>query len=114
MIVHVPMAVHPGVKRVLVIGGGDGGVARELTHYEEIEAIDVVEQDKLFVDVCRKFFPPTPAPRRPARQGDLSDGLRFLRSKQDEYDLIINDATIRSVTRRGSLQRSSTAAAIRR
>ena len=45
MIVHVPMAVHPNVKRVLVIGGGDGGVARELTHYEEIEAIDVVEQD---------------------------------------------------------------------
>ena len=57
MIVHVPMAVHPNVKRVLVIGGGDGGVARELTHYEEIEAIDVVEQDKLFVDVCRKYFP---------------------------------------------------------
>ena len=43
MIVHVPMAVHPCVKNVLVIGGGDGGVARELSHYEEIEKIDVVE-----------------------------------------------------------------------
>ena len=57
MIVHVPMAVHPNVKRVLVIGGGDGGVARELSHYQEIEVIDVVEPDKMFVDVCRKFFP---------------------------------------------------------
>ena len=37
MIVHVPMAVHPHVKNVLVIGGGDGGVARELGYYEEIE-----------------------------------------------------------------------------
>ena len=42
MIVHVPMAVHPDVKRVLVIGGGDGGVARELSHYQEIEVIDEI------------------------------------------------------------------------
>ena len=42
MIVHVPMAVHPNVKKVLVIGGGDGGVARELSHYEEIEVIGVL------------------------------------------------------------------------
>ena len=37
MVVHIPMAVHPNVKHVLVIGGGDGGVARELGHYKEIE-----------------------------------------------------------------------------
>ena len=46
MVVHVPMAVHPDVKRVLVIGGGDGGVARELSHYKEIEVIDIAEPDK--------------------------------------------------------------------
>ena len=57
MIVHVPMAVHPCVKNVLVIGGGDGGVARELSHYEEIEKIDVVEPDRVFVEVCKEFFP---------------------------------------------------------
>ena len=94
MIVHVPMAVHPGVRRVLVIGGGDGGVARELTHYEEIETIDVVEQDKLFVDVCRKFFPANACGLDDPRVNVYyQDGLRFLRSKQDDYDLIINDAT---------------------
>ena len=48
MIVHVPMAVHPHVKKVLVIGGGDGGVARELGYYDEIEQIDVVEPDRVF------------------------------------------------------------------
>ena len=57
MIVHVPMAVHPHVRKVLVIGGGDGGVARELTHYDEIEEIDVVETDHVFIDVCRDYFP---------------------------------------------------------
>ena len=54
MIVHVPMAVHPHVKKVLVIGGGDGGVARELSRYPEIEEIDVVETDHVFIDVCRE------------------------------------------------------------
>ena len=42
MIVHVPMAVHPDVKKVLVIGAGDGGVVRELVRYPEVEHIDLV------------------------------------------------------------------------
>lgn len=94
MIVHVPMAVHPCVHRVLVIGGGDGGVARELSHYEEIESIDVVEPDKLFVDVCRTFFPDNACGLDDSRvKIYYEDGLRFLRSKKDTYDLIINDCT---------------------
>lgn len=94
MIVHVPMAVHPLVKRVLVIGGGDGGVARELSHYNEIEVIDVVEPDKMFVDVCRDFFPDNAVGLDDDRVTIYNrDGLRFLRSKHDEYDLIINDCT---------------------
>jgi len=94
MIVHVPMAVHPCVRRVLVIGGGDGGVARELSHYGEIETIDVVEPDKLFVDVCRKYFPDNACGLDDSRVRIFyEDGLRFLRSKKDDYDLIINDCT---------------------
>ena len=49
MVTHVPMAVHPNVKNVLIIGGGDGGVAKELIQYPGIESIDVVETDKMFV-----------------------------------------------------------------
>ena len=94
MIVHVPMAVHPNVRRVLVIGGGDGGVARELSYYDEIEAIDVVEPDKMFVDVCREFFPDNAKGLDDPRVTVYyQDGLRFLRAKQDAYDLIINDST---------------------
>lgn len=59
MITHVPMAVHPKVRDVLVIGAGDGGVIRELTRYPEIEHIDMVEIDPLVVEVCRKYLPKT-------------------------------------------------------
>lgn len=55
MVTHVPMAVHPNAKKILIIGGGDGGVAKELIKYPFVEKIDVVETDKMFVDVCRKF-----------------------------------------------------------
>ena len=94
MIVHVPMAVHPGVKKVLVIGGGDGGVARELSRYPEIEEIDVVEEDQLFIDVCKEWFPDNACGLEDPRVKIYNEnGLRFLRSRQDQYDIIINDCT---------------------
>ena len=94
MVVHVPMAVHPNVKNVLIIGGGDGGVARVCTEYKEIENIDVVEPDELFVRVSREFFPETAKGfDDPRGNGTNMDGLRFLRRCTDKYDLIINDST---------------------
>ena len=93
MMTHVPMAVHPKVRNVLVIGGGDGGVARELSHYEEIEKIDVVEPDRVFVEVCKEFFPDNACGLADKRVSVYyEDGLKFLRLRHNEYDLIINDA----------------------
>lgn len=51
MIVHVPMAVHPNIKKVLVIGAGDGGVVHELTRYDSIKRIDLVEMDEEVIKV---------------------------------------------------------------
>ena len=94
MVTHVPMAVHPDVKNVLIIGGGDGGVAKELIGYSTIEHIDVVETDKMFVDVRKEFFPESAEGLEDPRiTMHYDDGLRFLRRKSDEYDLIINDST---------------------
>ena len=94
MMVHVPMAVHPAVKRVLVIGGGDGGVIRELTRYENIEHIDMVEIDPLVVEVCRKYLPMTACRLDDPRVHIFyEDGLKFIRSRENEYDLIIVDST---------------------
>jgi len=93
MISHVPMAVHPNVKDVLVIGGGDGAVVRELIKYDTIEAIDVVEIDPLLVEVCRKYMPEIANSLTDERVKIFhEDGLRFIRSKGDCYDLIIIDS----------------------
>ncbi len=59
MITHVPMAVHPHVEKVLVIGAGDGGVIRELVQYSDLQHIDMVEVDPLVVEVCKKYLPKT-------------------------------------------------------
>ena len=94
MITHVPMAVHPNVKKVLVIGAGDGGVIRELVRYPEIESIDMVEIDPLVVEVCKKFLPLTACRfDDPRLKIHYEDGLRFVRFKENEYDLIIVDST---------------------
>ena len=94
MVSHIPMAVHPNVKNVLIIGGADGGVARELINYKCIERIDVVEPDEMLVEVCRKHFPELTCGLDDDRVNVyIQDALRFLRNKTGDYDLIINDAT---------------------
>lgn len=94
MITHIPMAVNPDIKNVLVIGGGDGGAVRELVRYKTIERIDMVEIDKLVVDCCREHLPQT-ASKLGDKRVTLSyeDGLKFVRTQQNEYDLIIVDST---------------------
>lgn len=94
MIVHVPMATNPKIKNVLVIGAGDGGTVRELTRYTTIETIDMVEIDKLVVDVCREYLPQTACKLDDPRVNlYFQDGLKFVRSKETIYDLIIVDST---------------------
>ena len=94
MIVHVHMAVHPAVRDVLVIGAGDGGVIRELTRYPEIERIDMVEIDPLVVEVCKKYLPQTACRFNDSRlKIYYEDGVRFIRSCENAYDLIIVDST---------------------
>jgi len=94
MIVHVPMATNPDIKRALVIGGGDGGSVRELCRYPGIEHIDMVEIDKMVVDACREHLQQTACKLDDPRVSlYFEDGLKFIRRKQNEYDLIIVDST---------------------
>ncbi len=94
MIVHVPMATNPNIKNVLVVGGGDGGTVRELTRYKTIERIDMVEIDKVVVDVSRQFIQQTACKLDDERvKLFYEDGVKFMAKKQDEYDLIIIDST---------------------
>jgi spermidine synthase len=94
MIVHVPMATNPDIKKVLVIGAGDGGTVRELCRYSGIEHIDMIEIDKMVVDVCKEYFTQTACSLDDKRVHIYyEDGLKFVRTKKSEYDLIIVDST---------------------
>lgn len=94
MIVHVPMAVHPNPKKVLVIGAGDGGVVRELTRYKSIEHIDLVEIDKQVMEVCKEYLPQTYCSMDDERVHiHIQDGLKYIRKCENEYDIIIVDST---------------------
>ena len=94
MMVHTPMAVHPHVKDVLVIGAGDGGVVRELARYPEIERIDLAEIDEAVIDVAKRYLPFTACKLDdPRLHIYIQDGVKFVRRKKDAYDLIVVDST---------------------
>ncbi|MGI6361452.1 MAG: polyamine aminopropyltransferase [Bacillota bacterium] len=94
MIVHVPMAVNPKIKKVLLIGAGDGGAIRELSKYTTIEKIDLVEIDQQVVEICRQFLPQLTCSFSDRRVNIYyQDGIKFIRRVENEYDLIIVDST---------------------
>ena len=94
MITHVPMAVHHNPRNILVIGAGDGGVVRELTRYPTVESIDLVEIDELVVEVSKKYLPTTACCLDDERVHIFyEDGVKFIRSCENKYDVIIVDST---------------------
>lgn len=96
MITHVSMAVNPNIKRVLVIGGGDGGTAREVLRYPGVEKVDMVEIDERVVRLCQKFLPLTAEKLDNDERLTLyfEDGLKFVQDADSEsYDLILVDST---------------------
>jgi len=94
MIIHTPMSVNPQIKNVLIIGGGDGGSARELTKYPTIEKIDLVEIDESVVRVCQTHFRKTAIGfDDPRVHLFFEDGLAYVKKTTKTYDLIIVDST---------------------
>ncbi|MDI9490900.1 MAG: polyamine aminopropyltransferase [Bacillota bacterium] len=94
MIVHVPLAVHTNAQDVLIIGGGDGGALRELTRYKTLATIDMVEIDSMVPDVAQEYFPKVAGNFLDSRFNlMIADGLKYVRSTQKKYDLILVDST---------------------
>lgn len=94
MITHVPMAVNPDIKDILVIGAGDGGTITRLLQYKTIKKIIVVEIDPLVVEVSKKYFPDLASNFDDERvELHYADGLKYVRQKVDAFDLIIVDST---------------------
>lgn len=94
MITHVPLSIHPSAKRVLIIGGGDCGAAKEVTKYQSIEQIDMVELDELTVKVSKKYLPEISGNLSDSRVNFIfADGNEYIAKYKDYYDVIIIDSS---------------------
>lgn len=94
MMTHPALFVHPNPEKVLIIGGGDGGVAREVARHKTVKHIDQCEIDGKVVELCRKYIPSTACGFDDERMHlTIGDGLEFVRQRKNEYDVIIVDST---------------------
>ena len=94
MMAHLPYYTHPAPRKTLVIGGGDGGVLRELAKHPELEELHICEIDAEVIAACRKFLPETACGfDDPRVRIHICDGSRFVREHKNEFDIIIVDST---------------------
>ncbi|WP_245637645.1 polyamine aminopropyltransferase [Hydrogenibacillus schlegelii] len=93
MIAHVPLSVHPRAERVLIIGGGDLGAAREVLKYPFVRSVDLVEIDQTVVEASRRYLPEIAGEALdPRLRLHFEDGARFAARADGPYDVIIVDA----------------------
>lgn len=94
MIVHVPMCTHPNPRKVLVVGGGDGGTIREVLKHGSVEAAVLAEIDEGVIEASRRHLPHLSASLTDPRcRIMVGDGAEHVRSRRGEYDVIICDST---------------------
>ena len=95
MMAHVPILAHGAAKRVLIIGGGDGGMARAVLNHTSVEHVTMVEIDAGVVEFCREMMPSLSdgAFDDPRLNLVIADGAAFVRDCQDRFDVIIIDST---------------------
>jgi spermidine synthase / saccharopine dehydrogenase (NADP+, L-glutamate-forming) len=94
MIAHLPLASHPNPKRVLVIGGGDGGVVREVLKHDTVEEVVLCDIDEAVVRVSKQYLPHMSSLlSSPKVMVYIGDGFKFLADNQSTYDVIITDSS---------------------
>jgi spermidine synthase len=95
MISHIPIVTHPSPKDMLIIGGGDCGAANEVTKYEYVQRIDMVEIDELVVKECMKHIPGIVGSASHDKRVNFifDDGIKFIRTRKNYYDIIIIDSS---------------------
>jgi len=94
MLTHIPLCSHPNPKRVLVIGGGDGGIVREITRHSTVEEIVLCEIDNLVIETSKAYLPNLSVgfsdPRVKIFNGD---GAEYVKGRKGEFDVIIVDSS---------------------
>ncbi|WP_257287757.1 polyamine aminopropyltransferase, partial [Endozoicomonas sp. SESOKO2] len=99
MMTHVPILTHGNARRVLIIGGGDGGILREVLKHKNVEHVTMVEIDGAVVDMCKKWLPnhSAGAYEDPRAHLVIDDGINFVSDREKtpdgSFDVIISDCT---------------------
>jgi len=95
MMTHVPIIAHGAARRVLIIGGGDGGMAREVLRHDSVAHVTMVEIDAGVVDFSKQYLPMLSAGAfdDPRLELVIADGAEFIRQTPGGYDVIIVDST---------------------
>lgn len=95
MMAHVPILAHGNAKRVLIVGGGDGGMLREVLRHSNVERVTQVEIDQAVIDMSIEFLPKHSAGAYddPRANIVINDGIEFIRNCQEKFDVIISDST---------------------
>ncbi len=95
MLTHIVMHAHPDPRKVIVIGGGDGGVVREVVKHKTVEKVYFVEIDEKVIDVSRKYFPDiSSGVDDPRVEIKIADGAEFITNRKlSDIDVVIIDST---------------------
>lgn len=94
MISHLPLCAHPNPKKVLVIGGGDGGVLREIVKHPSLEEVTLCEIDEAVIRISKQFLPGMAVGfEHPKAKVHVGDGFEFLKAHKNEFDVIITDSS---------------------
>jgi spermidine synthase len=95
MMAHVPLFALDEPRNVLIVGGGDGGVLREVLHHPSVTRAVLCEIDPGVIDLCRKYFPEVSngAYDNPRSTVVIADGAKFVAETNDRFDAILVDST---------------------
>jgi len=94
MVTHVPLFTHPNPKKVLVVGGGDGGAIREVLKHPSVEKAVLVEIDGKVIEYSKKFLPSIAGELdNPRVEVQVDDGFMHIHNHKNEYDVIMVDST---------------------
>jgi len=95
MLTHVPILAHGNAKRVLIIGGGDGGILREVCRHQSVEHVTQVEIDQAVIDMCQTYLPNHSAGAfdDPRANIVIADGVEYVSQSEEKFDVIISDCT---------------------
>lgn len=95
MMAHLPILAHGEARKVLIIGGGDGGILEETLKHKSIEKVTMVEIDRAVIELTKQYLPSIPGKAfdDPRTELVIGDGVKFVADTEEKYDVVIVDST---------------------